>query len=375
MDNVLTARISQYEPLNELEQLLKYMFIHDISCKDIDFNSRAIQHIVKAEKGLTYEETVRKFKTLIRGINDENTGVVASELFIPEGRSIYIRKFPRYLSAATHRHKDVMEINIVLQGEFFQRINGTTLKLTAGDICFIAPNVIHGTRAYDDKTVALSVLVYEKELRRLLEHIKSDDKEEHAGGCQNELQTFLSKILYGGNYHPFLMYGVGFDVDIANIVMDLESNQNNPGPYTDRYMIAGLHMFILQILIKHSDKIVLGGDIAKNDEDILNLLDYIKANVDHVTLDSLAKTYNYSPSYLSVRIKKQYGRSFKDIITDFKLEQAITLLMETDYNMSKIADIIGYSDKSYFLRRFKSIYGMTPTEYRILHSDQTVTAD
>jgi len=92
--------------------------------------------------------------------------------------------------------------------------------------------------------------------------------------------------------------------------------------------------------------------------------DYIEANYQTVTLNSLARIYNYSPSYLSGLIREQYGRSFSDIITEVKMKHAIRLLQTTDDSMVRIAEAVGYSDKSYFLRRFKQVFGMTPSQYK-----------
>lgn len=286
---------------------------------------------------------------------------MTTDMYIPKGRSLYIRKFPRYLIDNIHYHKDALEINVVLQGEFYQRIKGQTIQMHAGDICFVAPGIVHSTRACDDSTVALSVILYQDVIRTILQNIPDKD---------NRLIRFLTRILIGRKYHPFLVCRTGIDTDIMGMVMDLERSQDEPGPYTDPYMITGLVLFLLRIIMKHTDRIVLGEDVSKSSLDILNLMDYVEANYKTISLNSLAQKFNYSPSHMSGLIKSQYGRSFKDILAEIKMSRATKMLRETDFSVTKIAELSGYSDKCYFLRRFREAYGQTPTEYRKQNSVQ-----
>lgn len=349
----IQERIEEYLPLNELERLLKYLHLNQISYEEIDYESTEFQQNVRPEKNMSVDETRKKFKRLIQSV--ASSSYLSTEIFIPEGRSLYIRKFPRYLKDKIHYHKDALEINVVLKGEFFQRIGGQLIRLTAGDICIVAPKVLHGTRTYDDQTVTLSLIVYQDVLKELLQNIKTEE---------NDLLVFLTRILYGEVYHPYLVCQTGFDIDIIGMIIDLEHTQDMPGPYTDKYMETGLSLFILRLLMKHKDRILLGKLVSKQDSGIINIMEYIRSNHKTVTLESLAQTYNYSSSYLSSLIKNRYGKTFKEIVTQIKLDQAAQMILETDYSMAKIAEAAGYSDKSYFFRCFKQEYGMTPTEYK-----------
>ena len=356
----LKDRIEDYLPLNELERLLKYLYLKHISYEEIDYDSQEFQDIVLPEKNMSRKETKQKFKRLLQSV--ASSSYLSTEIFIPEGRSLYIRKFPRYLMDTVHHHKDALEINVVMQGEFFQQIGGQLIRLSSGDICIVAPNVLHGTRTYDDQTVALSVIVYQDVIKEILNNIKSEE---------NDVLTFLTRILYGEVVHPYLVCQTGFDEDIVGMIIDLEHMQDAPGPYTDQYMETGLELFILRLLMQYKDRILLGKLIPKQDSGTINILEYIKANYKTVTLESLARAYNYSPSYLSSLIKNRYGRTFKDYVTEIRLDQAARLIQDTDYSMAKIGEIVGYSDKSYFLRCFKQEYGMTPTEYKTSADSQS----
>jgi len=53
-----------------------------------------------------------------------------------------------------------------------------------------------------------------------------------------------------------------------------------------------------------------------------------------------------------------------DHIEKLRMDKAIRLLIETDYNITKISAQIGYSSDNYFIRKFKQLYHITPNEYR-----------
>ena len=54
---------------------------------------------------------------------------------------------------------------------------------------------------------------------------------------------------------------------------------------------------------------------------------------------------------------------FEELI-QFRVELAKRLLRETDLSLSEITEQCGYSTESYFMKQFKSVTGITPTEYR-----------
>jgi YesN/AraC family two-component response regulator len=46
------------------------------------------------------------------------------------------------------------------------------------------------------------------------------------------------------------------------------------------------------------------------------------------------------------------------------MEMAVQLLLSTDFNSNKIAEMTGYSDVGYFGKCFKKYYHMSPKEMR-----------
>lgn len=78
----------------------------------------------------------------------------------------------------------------------------------------------------------------------------------------------------------------------------------------------------------------------------------------------VASKFKLSISNLSHRVKKATGRNVSDYITEIRMEYAHELLRDTDYNIQTIASMVGYTQASSFISKFKKYYSVTPAEYR-----------
>lgn len=83
-----------------------------------------------------------------------------------------------------------------------------------------------------------------------------------------------------------------------------------------------------------------------------------------LTLKSLAQELGFSPSYLSVLIKKDLGMPFQDYLIQIRMNEAKLLLLTTDLKIYEIAERVGFEDMNYFSQRFKQIVGLTPRQYK-----------
>ena len=71
-----------------------------------------------------------------------------------------------------------------------------------------------------------------------------------------------------------------------------------------------------------------------------------------------------SNSYFSTIFKKKTGKSFIGYLTDYRMDQASRLLIETKEKSYNIARQVGYTDANYFSYVFKRRYGISPSRYR-----------
>lgn len=98
--------------------------------------------------------------------------------------------------------------------------------------------------------------------------------------------------------------------------------------------------------------------------DIEKILENIRTHCDSITLLELSKMSNFSPNYLSALIKKHTGKTFQEIVSHYWKEKAATLLTCTPFGIDQIAELMGASSRSNFERRFKTLVGISPAQYR-----------
>jgi AraC-like DNA-binding protein len=79
------------------------------------------------------------------------------------------------------------------------------------------------------------------------------------------------------------------------------------------------------------------------------------------------KALNMSGPYLSDLLKIETGRSAKDHIHDYVIEQAKNGLLNSNISVSNIAYDLGFEYPQHFSKMFKKKTGMSPSEYRKLN--------
>ena len=91
----------------------------------------------------------------------------------------------------------------------------------------------------------------------------------------------------------------------------------------------------------------------------------IKENYsENLSLKKLSEKYYINCSYLGSLFTKKYGVSFKDYLTDYRINEAAKMLINTNDRIVDISATVGYKNSDYFIRRFIEIKGMTPSQYR-----------
>ncbi len=107
-------------------------------------------------------------------------------------------------------------------------------------------------------------------------------------------------------------------------------------------------------------------DSSKNSKYLVNrALAYLKANyAKNINLKTLSEELYISTWYLSKLLKKETGSNFIDILNNIRVDEAKKHLSDPRFKIYEIAEVVGFSDVTYFYRLFKKLTGMTPMEYK-----------
>lgn len=103
----------------------------------------------------------------------------------------------------------------------------------------------------------------------------------------------------------------------------------------------------------------------KKDSDILKkIVIYLEDNVGkNITLNDVCTNNYIGRSKLQKMFRIQTGGGVMEYFYNLKIEAAKQLIREGTYNFTEISNKLGFTSIHYFSRRFKTITGMTPTEY------------
>ncbi len=85
---------------------------------------------------------------------------------------------------------------------------------------------------------------------------------------------------------------------------------------------------------------------------------------ENISLRNLGEKYYMNSSYLGQVFRKKYNVSFKDYLTNIRINEAAKQLIMTDKKINQISEEVGYMDCDYFIRKFIEIKGCTPSKYR-----------
>ncbi len=102
-----------------------------------------------------------------------------------------------------------------------------------------------------------------------------------------------------------------------------------------------------------------------------SVFDYVSEHyANDISIEQLAKMHFISYSHFSSLFKKMTGQNFTDYLNSVRIAAAEKLLVTTDMQITEIAFAVGYSDPSYFARRFSEQNHIAPRAYRLKYREE-----
>ena len=96
------------------------------------------------------------------------------------------------------------------------------------------------------------------------------------------------------------------------------------------------------------------------------ILGYIEAGMTGpITLSDLSAAFFMSEGHLSRMFRKEMGVSIIAYVKRMRIQMAARMLSDSSEPVSVIAARVGVGDANYFCRMFKSVMGVSPSEYRL----------
>jgi two-component system response regulator YesN len=89
--------------------------------------------------------------------------------------------------------------------------------------------------------------------------------------------------------------------------------------------------------------------------------DYADSDLD---LATAARVSGISGNHLNVMMRRETGFTFYQLLIRYRLFQALTMMRSRNYSLLEIVMKTGFGSLSAFERSFRSVVGLTPSEFR-----------
>jgi len=267
-------------------------------------------------------------------------------------------RFARYYDVtANHRTGTLVPCDArlfyTLSGDSTIRANGQTFHMTKGSLVLIHPGIEYCLLYTGCNT---RYIVFNFDYTRQMSHV----------------QVPVSPIENAPSDSAELLANVYFtDVPELNSVLyvpQIEQIENTLNKaireYSERLVgftlnTGALLTQALLAIYRHHCSVFL-----TEDSRLSEILHYVQKNYKlRITNESVAKEFNYHPNYISKIVKAGTGMPLHQYLLQYRVLKSIQYLESGSHTIGQVAQMCGFYDIYYFSRYFKTIMGVTPSEY------------
>lgn len=267
-------------------------------------------------------------------------------------RSISARTHTRYVDFPEHKHNYV-EMMIVLSGNITHEIDGSELTLSKGEILVMNKHVTHSVRRSGKNDIGVNIIMSD----RLIDGVAA----ELSGTVFSSLIKENTKADGAPIYLAFSTEGRKY---IENIIENLLFELTEKGGDTG-IMTGTVSLLLRYLSIENKELLKLGNLKTDKDESRrIEILSYLRSHYRTASLSELSERLYLTVPYLSKITVQLFGKSFKELVIDERMQRAKTAFESTKMPIGDVIRSVGYENESYFHREFKKRYGVTPLSMR-----------
>ena len=240
-----------------------------------------------------------------------------------------------------HDHVDYWECLIVLDGAFEHTINGKSYDMKRNDCCLIRPKDRHFFNK-NRSSLYINLIIKDSFFASLLRMLH---------------KTIYDRLLESDGLRFALT-----EMEVNEIKQySSAALRIPPNNVQNTILLKNITTLqIINILLKH---IVSFPTDYPAWLSAINSHVLLEGNID-LTVSDLCEITGYSKVHLNRLFKNHLQMTPLDYIHQHKIHYAQQLLNNTDYSVSAIAMLCGFSSPSHFYKMFKAHTGLSPIEYK-----------
>ena len=253
--------------------------------------------------------------------------------------SITKSKYDSDWHSPLHTHP-FTELFYVVDGKGEFNIQGQRFPVKPNDFVIINPQVEHTELSSPDEPLEYIVL-----------------------GIRGLSFSNLTPVSEGG--HPFSFFNLRDEQkDILRYLNAMVQEATSQQMSYELVCHNLLEILLIKIL-RHQHFDLEVGKQSKATKDISFIKHYLETYYhESIQLEDLASMTHLSRFYISHSFKKEIGMSPMEYLIDIRIKESKILLRTTNYSISQVADIVGFTTPTYFSKQFRKSTGISPTDYR-----------
>ena len=253
--------------------------------------------------------------------------------------SITKSKYDSDWHSTLHTHP-FTELFYVVDGKGEFNIQGQRFPVKPNDFVIINPQVEHTELSSPDEPLEYIVL-----------------------GILGLSFSNLTPVSEGG--HPFSFFNLRDEQkDILRYLNAMVQEATSQQMSYELVCHNLLEILLIKIL-RHQHFDLEVGKQSKATKDISFIKHYLETYYhESIQLEDLASMTHLSRFYISHSFKKEIGMSPMEYLIDIRIKESKILLRTTNYSISQVADIVGFTTPTYFSKQFRKSTGISPTDYR-----------
>ena len=281
--------------------------------------------------------------------------IIDSSKLLAKGRLIELRPHTRFVHFPKHKHNYV-ELVYMCSGSTTHILNDKeTLILKEGDLLFLNQNATQEILPAKESDIAVNFVILPEFFNVSFSMMQEE----------NVLRDFLLSTLSGGDsLLSFLHFSAKNILPVQNLLENMIWTIYEKHPATNTIIQTTMGLLLMN-LSAFAENINKGLPDRYDENMIFTVLKYIETKYKNGTLAEISAEINEPTYFVSRLLKKHLDKNFKELLQERKLQQAVFLLKQSTLTVEKIISSVGYDNSSYFHRKFREKYGMSPGEYRI----------
>lgn len=281
------------------------------------------------------------------------TDEVDAAVVLTNGKLIDIRPHTRFVHFPKHTHNYV-EFVYMCSGSTTHIIDGRRICLREGDLLFMNQHAEQEILPAGRSDIAVNFMILPQFFDSVLRSMENE-----SSALRDFLISCLTERNMGGNYLYFDAAGI---LPVQNLMENMIWIMLNE-PANRRTLSQSTIALLFLTLTDCTDRIH-GSDSSFEQNLVLQLLGYIESGYRDASLAEFCAGAGTDIYTMGRVTKKITGKTFKDLLIEKRMSQAVYLLVHTDLPVTDIAYSVGYENTSYFHRVFRESFGVSPRVYR-----------